>query len=500
MIKATVIVRNERLPLVPGVTSEPVIVPAETLLIEIQGVAFGELVRIDDEASSSAPGPDEFARYVLVDCFRSTGFHKLEVQGEVFWFGTSDAKLELQGIVQLLSLIEREGLSWGKQLMFSDGKVLRDDRINFAWVNAHGRELLDAIEAISANPHFESARRVQTTYPRGHRALPGKSFALLRSNPKDMLEAHPQGLIELGGRRWMPRKIVARTAAPTFHTYANRRATQLLVAVSALADSLVQSDVVPKHRKKFARELCARSLEQLGRFPYQSLKWKRTVIGGRPTAIEQLDPRYRTTYRLAQSLVGDLGWSPSQQVGGQYAYIGYSDEIYQAFVATVLAEAFGAPNSHETLRPNRTVPSFESRAYAIYYDTAPPSDGFGSWRDRSIRPAKLTPDYSFVDKGLGLGLLGDAKYRVTKSGRLPDSALHECQTYMQHFGLPSFVVFYPGGQEVLELVEGDGQAILVASITPFDGLLPWARETLRPALEQLMTPLKSRAPVATPAA
>ena len=461
-------------------------VPATHVVIELEGQSVPSELLINDEFFPVIRGDSGRRGHVLLDATRATGFHQFTWQGQRFCFATVDGKLRLEGILELLSRIGREGLSWGQQLIFSDGSAIRDPRVDFAWLRRIRRDAIQLFTEVSENPARRLASLPRLQRPRGGRALIPETLSALRGRPH-LLEAHPSGLLKVGGVRYMPRRVVARSTTTTHDTIGNRRATRLLLDLLDLSAELRDGGQVPKRGVQwlnvFDREL---SVFQR-RFPFCNLERESVRLPPDPSPEEIVESRYEAIYGLWRELVHERGWSPTDRPTDRYAYVAHSDQIFQAFVAVVMAEAFGADRRYPFLRPGLDEASFRSDRWEIYYDTAPPRPQFTSWRDDSCRPAALTPDYTFLDLGRGRGLLGDAKYRaVSGNGRLPSSSLTECQAYMQHFGVPSFAVFYPGEDRFLREVSGEGNVILEVSITSFDGLVDWVRHHVRPRLEALM--------------
>ena len=132
---------------------------------------------------------------------------------------------------------------------------------------------------------------------------------------------------------------------------------------------------------------------------------------------------------------------------------------------------------------------FRSERYDIYYDTVPPKPEFSNWRDDSSRPTDMRPDLCLVDRIDRVGVLMDAKYRVAPSGQVPTSALENCQVYMQSFDRKRIVVCYPGRGPHIAAVSGDDYTILEVSLGPFDGLMEYVANEVRPRIEEMMEPL-----------
>lgn len=487
MTKVAVITGGQRTPVPRLGDEDPVVVPAQNLLIEIEAERrLGAEVLLDESRLPVVRGATGTSGYVLVDCFRSTGFHRLLVDGVTYCFGTEDAKLQLDGIVSILEMIEEEGLSWGNQIIFSDGCSIRDPRVDFAWLQSNATQLFEICESIANRPATKQRAVARRSHPRRGRALIGKTMSLLRSDPRGLLEEHPRGVINADRKRWMPRYVVADLSETSHDTIANRRVTRLLLDVLELAKGLIALHEMPRNQIRQVDQIVEQIRSNLDRVPFRLLKQLSVRISDSPSPPERTDPRYQQAFHLHQQLRNTLGWDPSRQLSDRFAYVGYSDEIYQAFVATLLGDAFEAPRTRTHLAPDLMHPAFQSEDWEIYYDTAPPVPSYTSWRDGSIRPARLTPDYCIVDRKARKGLLGDAKYRAGKNGRLPNSALNECQVYMQHFGVTAFVVFYPGPEPLMEAIEGEGNTILMVALSPFNHARDWVKREVRPRIESLL--------------
>lgn len=491
MPSVTVIVGCERIN-VPALSSGTApLVPAQQVIVELEGASLPSEILVNDEPHPVVLTADASRGHVLLDRYRSTGFHCLQLGQESYCFGTVDAKLQLDGILQLLKTIGHEGLSWGNQLMFSDGVAIRDVRIDYAWLRRASRRIIAACTAITARPLTQQSAEIHFGRAAGGRLRRAETIAKLRADPRTLLEDHPLGVVQVGDKRFMPRRVYADRLSVSADTAANRRATKLLLGTSQLLWSLKADTDLPKRPRLWLKLVEEQVLGLLDQYPFKSLVRVCHRVTDRPSGPELVDQRYREMFELYDELQNSLGWTPSQKAINRFAYIGYSDEIYQAFVAVLLGAAFGAKPTRPYLKGDLAEPSFSSPEWDVYYDTKPPPQNYASWRDHSSRPASLTPDYIMIDKVGRRGLLADAKYRGNAgSGRLPSSSLCDCQVYMQHFGLKNFAVFYPGKDRFIEKVEGEGFTILEVSITPFDGVAEWVKAEVRPALEALMEPLR----------
>lgn len=483
----SIIAGHRRIPVPPLAAGEAPIVPASRLVLEIEGDGVPAEIDINGERHPVIRTDDATRGHTIIDPFRSTGFQRFQLHGETYCFGTADAKLELDGILDILEIIGREGLSWGHQLIFSSGTAIRDARVDYAWLRTVGEAIIEACRAIADQPASVITVEPGLQRPRGGRPHISKTLSKIRANPGAMLEEHEHGLFEAHGRRFMPRKVVAFARNVTYDTIANRRATRLLLATADLAAYVAQSRDIPTQHERWLATLTREVHRLLSDFPFNALIRAADRIPDSPSITELRDPRYELTYRLHEELVTERGWEPGRNVADRFAYVGYSDQIYQAFVAVLLANAYHADRIVPYLRADLDHPSFRSERWDIYYDTAPPAPQYTSWRDKSSRPARLTPDYCIIDRLEHRGLLGDAKYRGNgNGGRLPGSSLNDCQVYMQHFDIRTFAVFYPGPDRLIEAISGDGYTILEVSVTPFDGVADWVATAVRPRLDELM--------------
>src|SRR5690242_3982717 len=93
------------------------------------------------------------------------------------YFATEDAKLKLDGIIRLLHQVGRSGLSWGRQLFFTDGTALRDRRIDYAWLLENGPRIAAAARDIAAAPIRRLRYEIRNQPPTGGRALVPQTLA-----------------------------------------------------------------------------------------------------------------------------------------------------------------------------------------------------------------------------------------------------------------------------------------------------------------------------------
>lgn len=486
----SVIYRQQRVALTqPAPFDTPLPIPAEYVTFEIEGDGLPQEVFLDHKPVTLALDASAKRGLLPLDAFRSVGFHCLQVGSEEYYFATEDAKLKLKGILTLLRFIEHEGLSWGQQLFFSDGTGIRDSRIDYAWLRDKLAEFVAAAEAIADRPARLFRTRTTIGPPRTGRIALQKTVALLRANPRSLLETHPRGVVKFRDTRYMPRLAVTTTRERSFDHVSNIRATRLLEQVRGLCVQLKGVRGLPQDAKGFLHQ-ASRNLEHsLRLFPFSALRDRPNEVQERPAQLEMSDERYGTTFRLYEELTKELGWDPSVKLADRFAYVGYADQIYQAFVALTLARAAGAKRVDRSLRPYLSRPCLRSDRFDFYYDTMPPEPEFQNWRQSSSRPADMRPDLTVIDRPQRLGVLIDAKYRVEK-GHVPSSALDDCHVYLQAFECKSIVVCFPGPKPSVSHVAAAGYDIVQVSLGPFEGLEEYVATQVWPAIQLAMRAIR----------
>lgn len=465
----------------------PAVVPAAYLTFEIEGQDVPRSIVLDKRRVPLALTPDGKRGHFLLDAFRSVGFHCLEIEDSRFYFATEDSKLKLAGILQLLQDVGRSGLSWGHQIFFANGTVLRDRRVDYAWLVEHGPKIATVAREIAAVPLRRSKYRTREELPSGGRVLVAQTLALIRRRGTRALDLDERGFLRFGAEYYSPRLAIVTRQERSFDTIGNRRATQLLLNASDMARELLQSDM-PADAKQAMTAVARELRECLQLFPFTSLTDDRR-LPDEPAPEEIVDPRYSATFALDEVLRRELGWEAGIQVSADYAFVGFSDQIYQAFVASLIARAVGAAPTGPTLYSGLSRPSFRSDRYDIYYDTSPPTPEFLNWRNGSSRPSDMRPDLTIIDRVAKRGLLLDAKYRID-GDRAPTSALAECQVYMHSFQQDAIVVCYPGSAPRLDEVASGPFRIVELSLSPYPGVDTFVAQTAWPRLQALMQPLR----------
>ena len=419
--------------------------------------------------------------WLSIDLARSTGYHCLTLDGvRHYRFATQDAKAKLAGVRDMLAALDREGLSWGGQLFFTDGQGLPDNRTLVRWLQTNGPTAVQALEAIIERPKLRHTRVTEASAFARPPFDVARSLALYRRDPT-VLEARLSGPLRFGNRRFTPRIVVSARRAEDVDNPPNSRAADLARLGAGFCATVLE--VVPDDMATPLQNLGDRFMRLLWSPLFHRLTAHPVALSDEPYPEELFDARYASVFRFHKELRGGpFGWSPSL-AGDAESFVRHADEIYQAFVACVLADALDLQPEFASLGPFRSEPSFESERFAMWYDTAPPI--LRSWRRSTPLPDAPRPDLCLVEKDTGKLVLIDAKYRV--SDDLPtNDALAEVQRYLNAFGLPSAAVAYFAAGRPPILAAAEGYQLLALPIAPNTDLRKAVRETCLPALFALL--------------
>lgn len=434
------------------------IVPATQVVISVVGARSRNVI-LDGRAVRLSAGTTGL---LSVDLVRSTGFHRLSVDGHSYWFATEDAKLGLDGIMQMLSELATMGTGWTGQVMFSNGSGLRDPHVSYGWLDQWADEALRAAASIVENPRARSTTTRVLRRRGGPGVLLAPTLRLLRSDPRRNLLETENGSLASGERRFEPLRVVARRRESTLDTVANRRAVGILHWVDRLTQDVIaastDSSAVARSRLWSNR---ARTLQ--GRPLARALRTKALGPENR-TPEETTDAPYRASYRIARDLRERFGWSVDIEPASRLSYVEQSDVIYQAYAASRLAGALALSQTSPVL--GAAQPAFSGAEFDLYYDCPPPSHVLRSWRHHSNRPDESRPDLLLHERASGRVAVIDAKYRRARNGGASEDSRKEVSAYMSLYGLSAATIVYPGSSAPLALVEGRGQSIVEAAISP----------------------------------
>lgn len=435
----------------------PRTVPAGQIVLEVGGHS-SRSVRLDGRlARLSSHG------LLAMDLTRSTGYHRLEVDGVTFWFGTEDAKLGLAGIEAMLEQLGPLGTGWTGQALFSDGSGLRDVHVAYGWLDAWADGAVRAVEAILASPR-SIHRNSQALSRKGGRAiLVPATMRLLRSDPHRYLSRNPDGPIRVGAERFDPLRVVARHRSTTLDTIANRRAVNLLSWLNRLIREVLSHN--PDSGTTTRCRLWLNDVERLQRRPLaQALQSGPPPVTVGRQSEEATQREYRTTFDASADVRRHFGWSASIIPLPRFSYVDRSDVIYQAYAASRLAHALGLVQTDPIL--GRTALAFAGQQFDLYFDCIPPTDVLRSWRAASLRPDESRPDILLHERDTGRVALLDAKYRVHRDGNASEDSRKEVTAYLGLYGLKGITILYPGPRPEPVVVAGQGLSINEVPLIP----------------------------------
>jgi hypothetical protein len=440
-----------------------VTLPATTIIVEVTGHR-SHSVTLDGERHRLTPGRTGL---LSLDLTRSTGYHRLVVDREPFWFATEDGKLKLAGIEEMLNYLLTAGTGWTGQAIFSDGTGLRDTHVVYAWLDQWADLALRTIEQILSNPRFRTTTSKKLSRRGGSGVLRAQTIQLLKGSPREYLASSPTGLIQIGNERYDPLRVVARQRRRTIDTPAHRRIAALLDQLSGLVREVLVNTENTSVRAR-CRGWLAKLDPILGRPILGAIHPAPGAMSAPRQQEELIDREYRTCYEISRDLHHRLAWSANHAPMRRYSYVQRSDSIYQAFAACSIAGAFGLTQTSPLLGAES--PAFTGPDFDLYFDVTPPSAVLRSWRASSDRPDLSRPDLILHERSSGRVALMDAKYRIGPDGEASEDSRKDVSAYMALYGLDAISILYPGNGTSVRSVTGQGHAILEVPIRPWADL------------------------------
>lgn len=418
---------------------------------------------------------------LAADYTRSTGFHRIEIDGQTLWFATEDSKLRLEGITRMLGHLRDLGTGWTGQALFSDGSGYLDPHVVYGWFDANADTALDAIETVLASPRTADISVRSLSRRGGSSVLAVPTMRFLRSDPRRNLVEQEGGLLTIDGKAFNPARVVVRRRQRTVDTVPNRRAVHLLGLVHQLLSDLMRAQLPP-----VAMARCRIWRERVGRLSAQplavALRLKPNALAKPRQGPEFTDRSYRTVFGVARS-ISDFGWTANADPSRRYSYIESADRIYQAYAVHRVAAVLGLMQAPGTF--GTTSPAFTGADFDLYYDCVPPTEVVSSWRAQTPVPDASRPDLLLHEKATGRVAVLDAKYRVGRDGYASEDSRKEVAAYQSLYGLASVAILYPGTGRAARVIEDRGQSVVeIPVVGPDDGL----DEALAEVLDRLASP------------
>ena len=312
------------------------------------------------------------------------------------WLATTDGKLRLDGLTEMLAELSADGTGWSGQIAFSDGSLLRDPHVVYGWLDSNADRLLEAMDKINRQPLHGSRLTTSVTTPNRGRVDVSRTLSLLRTRPRDYLEQSESGALIIDDVAYDPRRVVVRVRERALATVWNQRYVHLAEVLARLVQEVMSAATEP------TRLRCDEWLQRCAgvvRHP-TALEVKRKAIPldiayRSATAVELTDSRYGIVFNANRMVFEAFGWSASTVPVPTYAYVSYADQIFQAYAATRIARCLGLTRRGATL--GALQPAFVGDQADLYYDSVPPDDVLASWRLGSSTPDSLRPDVLVVE-------------------------------------------------------------------------------------------------------
>lgn len=471
--RVSVIVRSQEITL----TDEAVAVRPGPAVLRVTGHSSRE-IKIDGICRKLSHGPTGI---FALDYTRSTGYHRVQVDGRTFWFATEDRKLGLQGVTRMLGDLGNLGTGWTGQALFSDGTGYLDPHVVYGWFDANADEALAAIETVLSAPRTEEVSKRQLSRRGGSSVLAVPTMRFLRADLTRNVVEQEGGLLAAGGKAYNPVRVVARRRQRTVETVANRRAVQLLGLIgrllAGLMDAQLPSPLLGRCRlwRERVDRLSARPLAV-------RLRVSPNVLAQPREGPEYTDRSYRAVYDFART-AGEFGWAATTDSSRRYSYIESADRIYQAYAAHRVASVLGLVQTSTVFGADPL--AFTGADYDLYYDCVPPAGVLASWRASSDVPDLSRPDLILREKASGRVAVLDAKYRVGDDGHATEDSRKEVAAYQSLYGLSSVSILYPGVNQQTRVISADGQSMVEIPVMASDDGLD---EAVTHVLDRLQTP------------
>lgn len=456
---------------------EPTVIAPEPVVLSVTGHG-DRRIRVDGKERRLSGGATGL---LALDYTRSTGYHRVDVDGSTFWFATEDGKLRLDGVTSMLDHLRNLGTGWTGQALFSDGSGYLDPHVLYGWFDANGDAALNAIERVLLSPRTEEISYRALSRRGGSSVLAVPTIRFLRSDPQRNLVEQEGGLLTAGGKSYNPTKVVARRRQRTVDTVPNRRAVHLLGLIQELLSVLLRSSLpaTPRARCRVWRERAGRLASQ----PLAlQLRMRPSALGAPRQGVEFTDQSYGQVLDFAGS-VGLFGWSVSADPARRYSYIESADRIYQAYATHRVASALGLAPTSGTFGANPL--AFSGADFDLYYDCHPPADVLASWRAETPFPDGSKPDLLLHEKTGGRVAVLDAKYRLGDDGYASEDSRKDIAAYQSLYGLSSVAILYPGTDRSVRIVADHGMSLVEIPVYgPGDGL----DQAITEVLARLQTP------------
>lgn len=404
-----------------------------------------------------------------VDLTNQIGFHRLSVRvgGREYNydFRTRTAKATWDEIRSMAEACASAYFGYKRQFsyMAASGTLrkVRLPQIHYAWLRDRLPEIERIVRSIDERPATNSLRTSQISL-RSKGLSVAQTSRLLREK-HHLLEAADNGPIQVGNASYWPLRVAVHTIERQSQLEEHAQIAGFLQTLSiqcqdlaTLVASGVRSDVLG-----FV-ELVKR-LRVLPVFRNIAVRLGAKPTSVLPTKIQRTDRRYGRMRDLQAEYGADIADS-MDYARSIRANVRDVWEIYQTFVGHVVGNALGLEYFSEDKDLRKRAPqgwSMKSEDWYLYFDSKPPQNVLGSWRDATSRPADERPDIVLVGSQPGQVLLLDAKFKIgNTASHAMQTDLFEMHGYLNSFGANSGGIIFPGPTSTGNTISAGGNSLL----------------------------------------
>lgn len=431
-----------------------------------------------------------------VDLTNQVGFHRLNVRvgGREYKydFRTRTAKATWDEIQSMAEACSSAYLGYRRQFsyMAANGtpRKVRLPQIHFGWLRDRLPEIERIVRSIDERPATNSLRNCQVSL-RSTGLSVAQTSRLLREK-HHLLERAENGPIQVGNARYWPSRVAVHTIERQSQLEEHAQIVGFLQTLSIQCQDL-STVVAPGVRGEVLG-----FIERVKRLRVLSVFRKITVRQGTkptsvlPTKIQRTDRRYGRIRELQAEYGADIADS-MDYARSIRANVRDVWEIYQTFVGHVVGNALGLEYFSEDKDLRKRAPqgwSMKSEDWYLYFDSKPPQNVLGSWRDATSRPADERPDIVLVGPRPGQVLLLDAKFKIGNTvSHATQADLFEMHGYLNSFDAKSGGIIFPGPTSTGNTISAGGYSLLELPIRAshfqwsegLEDVHRYVRETLR---------------------
>ncbi len=427
----------------------------------------GARLFFDDQPLVVVWSNDGSSGYGQLDLTNQVGFHRFSVNTprEVISFDvrTTTAKATHAEVESMARVVAGQVFSFKRQFVYTDATGRKRSvplpEIALGWLRDRLAELARLVRAIDARPATETRQQYSTSHQARGVSVP-RTLRLLRENP-GLLEAMPDGPLDVDGRNFWPAAVVVRERNREPARIEHMQLAHFLSRVARLLADLravVPRDMLATVAEWEVQMRAVRAMRIVRRHDVPNAHAAWTPL---PTQLQKTDLRYRRVRELHSEFLQDIDVA-DYSLDSVRANVRDVWEIYQSFAAHMIGRAFGLTYASRRgdLRERRSDGcSMYSDEYELFYDCRVPARAMTSWRDATGRPADERPDMVIRRCEDGAVAVLDAKFKVARDGSARSEDLFEMQGYLNSFSARAGGIVFPGPREAPRFLEAHDLAL-----------------------------------------